>query len=312
MSMVAPIKKRETFNWNDLVFFIEVCRQKSLAGASRRLGVDHSTVGRRIRELEDALNNKLFDRSGNGYHLTESGMQLLDKVEKMEGIAQQIGALSSDEGQGAVSTVRIASMEAIGSLYLAPRLARFSEENPDIQIELVTAASWISLPRREADILISFPPPNGRRLQIEKVGQFSVFLYATQEYLSKSGEPHSIDDLREHKIIDYVDDLVEIDAVRWLGEVLPSADGPFKSSSLVAQFFAGRSGAGICMLPSFVGHHAPELVPVLRDTAVVHRDIWLTAHEDHVHHVQIRKVLQFLRELIRDDQANLNKPSKSK
>ncbi|MCK0104588.1 LysR family transcriptional regulator [Pseudohalocynthiibacter sp. F2068] len=306
--MTSPIKKRVSFNWNDLVFFIEVCRQKSLAGASRRLGVDHSTVGRRIRELEDSLNTKLFDRSGTGYHLTESGLRLLDKVEKMEGVARQIGQSSDEGGHGLVGTVRIATMEAIGSLYLAPRLAQFALDNPDIHVELVTAASWISLSRREADILISFPPPKGRRLQIEKIGQFSLFLYASEQYLNRVGQPSSIKDLTDHNLIDYVDDLVQIDAVRWLGEVCRVPEGPFKSSSLIAQFTATQGGAGICMLPSFVAHHAPDLIPVLQDEAYVWRDIWLTAHEDHLHHARIRKVMQFLREMVGQDQDRLNQP----
>ncbi|MDV7200145.1 LysR family transcriptional regulator [Roseovarius sp. 10] len=306
--MTSPIKKRVSFNWNDLVFFIEVCRQKSLAGASRRLGVDHSTVGRRIRELEDSLDTKLFDRSGTGYHLTESGLRLLDKVEKMEGIAQQIGQGAEESGQGIVGTVRIATMEAIGSLYLAPRLAQFAQQNPDIRIELVTAASWISLSRREADILISFPPPKGRRLQIEKIGQFSLYLYSSEQYRENFGHPSSVKELTEHNLIDYVDDLVQIDAVRWLGEVCRVPEGPFKSSSLIAQLTATQAGVGICMLPSFVAHHAKDLIPVMRDEVQVTRDIWLTAHEDHLHNARIRRVMQFLRALISKDQDTLNLP----
>lgn len=306
--MTSPIKKRVSFNWNDLVFFIEVCRQKSLAGASRRLGVDHSTVGRRIRELENSLNCKLFDRSGTGYHLTESGLRLLEKVEKMEGVAQQIGQGPDEDGHGLIATVRIATMEGIGSFYLSPLLARFSLDNPDIRIELITAASWVSLSRREADILISFPPPKGRRLQIEKIGQFALFLYASEQYLKEFGCPSSIKELDRHNLIDYVDDLVQIDAVRWLGEVYQVPQGRFKSSSLVAQFTATKAGTGISMLPSFMAHHAHDLVPVLQSEAQVQRDIWLTAHEDHLHHAQIRKVMQFLREMIGQDHERLNQP----
>src|SRR3546814_7319434 len=93
-------------------------------------------------------------------------------------------------------------MEALGSLYLAPNLKTFKDQYPAITIELVTAAHWINLSKREADILISFPRPSGKRLSVNKVGEFQLRLYASRDYLDAYGEPQTVEDLLKHRSVD--------------------------------------------------------------------------------------------------------------
>lgn len=302
------MKKRHLFNWNDLVFFIEVSRQKSLAGAARRLSVDHSTVGRRIRELESALNVKLFDRTRGGFELTDQGLKLRLQVESMEGIAYKIGRNIGVGTETTSGVVRVASMEAIGSLYLAPRFQKFNETNPGITIELVTAPNWINLSKREADILISFPPPRGRKLNVEKIGEFSLWLYASDEYLSRYGAPSTVEELHDHRMIDYIDDLIEIDAVRWLSDAIGELPTAFRSTSLIAQFMATSAASGISMLPTFVAGRDPNLKALLTDQVQEMRDIWMTVHQDHMYVQRIKEVAQFLRTIIQEDSFALSSP----
>ncbi|WP_346907444.1 LysR family transcriptional regulator [uncultured Roseibium sp.] len=298
--------KSVLFNWNDLVYFLELARQRNLSGAARRLHVDHTTVSRRIRELENALNVKLFSRTRQGFNLTDAGVKLLDYAEAIESKTQSISTVIGHFDEEAKGIVRVATMEALGSLYLAPAITEFNRRNPYITIELVTAAHWINLSKREADILLSFPAPTGRRLNVTKIGEFRLWLYASPTYLKDHGEPQKVEDLKDHRFIDYIDDQVQIDAVRWLSDAVGEVTPSFRSSSLIAQFMSASSDGGIAMLPTFVATHDKNLSRVLPDKISVKRDIWLTVHEDLLHLARVNTVAAFFRDLIARDQPFLN------
>lgn len=297
----APLR----YDWHDLVYFLELVRHGQLVDAAKRLKVDHTTVGRRIRELESALNCKLFSRTRSGFVLTEAGLKILEHAEAMEFRANSIAREVGYEGTEAGGPVRIATMEGIGSFYLAPRFKRFYDRHPSILVELVTASRWISLSRREADIFISFPKPEGRRLAARKIGEFRVSLFAASAYLEKRGVPQTKADLDEHDFVDYIDDLIEIPAVRWLADILVPRQVVFRSSSLIAQYTSACMGLGIAMLPSFVAAHNPDLAPVLPQLATT-RDIWLSVHQDLEHVSRVNAVTRFLADQLARDRAFLS------
>ncbi|MDD9978621.1 MAG: LysR family transcriptional regulator, partial [Boseongicola sp.] len=251
------------FDWDDLALFLMLVRHKSLSETARVLSITHSTVGRRIKNLEVALGTKLFERTASGFLLTDSGEVLLREAEGVEAHVAEITAAFSGEAAEVGGTIRVATMEALGSLYLAPRFARLYEQHSSVRVELVTASDWINLSKREADVLISFPRPRGHRIASEKIGEFALFLYASPEYLAAHGKPRSISDLKQHQYVDYIDELVVISAVRWLSDVLRDQETVFRSTSLVAQYHAAVAGMGIVMLPTFVAAADPRLVPVL-------------------------------------------------
>lgn len=126
------------FNWNDLVFFLELARQTRLAPAARRLKVDHTTVSRRIAELEKDLSIKLFDRKPDGFVLTEQGHRLFAIAERIEVEANGIPPAFGAEQAAATGRVRVATMEGIAAFYLGERFAELAEREPGIMVELVT------------------------------------------------------------------------------------------------------------------------------------------------------------------------------
>ncbi|UOM35730.1 LysR family transcriptional regulator [Acuticoccus sp. I52.16.1] len=295
------------FNWNDLVYFLELARHRQLNAASKHLRTDATTVGRRVRELEAQLGAKLFTRTRTGFALTDAGHRLLVHAEAMETNARELSQSFGADGDKRLSgTVRVGTMEALGSLYLAQRLAAFHGRQPGITIELVTASNWINLSKREADILISFPRPQGQRLNCNKIGEFQLRLYASHEYIAHRGMPARLADLETHDFIDYIGDLIQISAVRWLSDIMRRPNIVFRSSSLVAQYHAALSGVGIVMLPSFVAARDERLVPVLPKSATAKRDFWLSMHQDLAHTARIIEVEKYVTELIESDQPFLN------
>ena len=276
--------------------------------AARRLKVDHTTVSRRIAELEKDLAIRLFERKPDGFVLTNDGHRLFEIAEKMEVLSLSVAEAVSSAPTQLEGRVRLATMEGIAAFYLAEKLVEFNTLHPNIVVELVTERHLINLTKREADISISFVPPIGSRLVLKKVGTFRLGLFASAAYLERSGQPRTRQDLSSHDFVDYVVDLVSIQKVHWLLDVIEPEHVVFRSTSMAAQQFAIAAGRGIGLLPLFSAKREPRLVPVLRDSVWVERDLHVTVHEDIQFMGRVRALTRFLTELFQRDAAFLNEP----
>ena len=294
------------FNWNDLVFFLELARQSRLMPAARRLRVDHTTVSRRIAELEKDLSIKLFDRRPDGFVLTEQGHRLFAIAERIEQEATNVPQALGSEQTAATGRVRVATMEGIGAWFIAERLVELAEREPGVLVELVTERHLINLTKREADVFISFVQPAGQRLIVRKLGAFRLALYASPEYVGRHGLPRTRAELVNHTFVDYVEDLVAIQPVRWLLDVLDPLTVSFRSSSMLAQQNAIAKGAGIGLLPLFSAKTNPKLLPVLADEVKVYRDVFLSVHEDIEFLARVRLVIRHLADVFERDNGFLN------
>ncbi len=302
--MPSGVTDHTSLNWDDLRIFLQVARHGGLSQAARRLNLDHSTVSRRIAHLELVIGAKLFDRTRSGLALHAAGRQLLEHAQFMESRAlAAVSVLSApNEPQG---TVRIATMEGIGSLYLASRLHALHASYPLIKPELVTSAHPFDLSRREADLFLSFFKPEGRGLSVKKLGEFELSLYASAAYLKLYGVPTTQDDLRNHLFVDYIDDLIAIDAVRWLSDMIDNPRVVFRSNSMIAQQYAAIGGLGLVLLPSFAGSGERRLRIVPIRQISVGRNLWLSVHRDLQDLPRVRVVAQFLSDLVVADQGFL-------
>jgi DNA-binding transcriptional LysR family regulator len=294
------------FNWNDLSFFLELARQGRLMPAARRLKVDHTTVSRRISELEKDLAIKIFDRKPDGFVLTEDGHKLLSAAEKIEALTASIAERFRSAPTEPTGRVRLATMEGIAAFFLAERFLEFNQRQPGIVVELVTERHLTNLTKREADVSVSFVPLVGPRLAVKKAGEFRLGLFASAKYLTGRKIPENPDDLRSHDFIDYVDDLVAIPPVQWLHDVLVPDSVVFRSTSMAAQQNAIAAGFGIGLLPFFSARKEPRLVPILPQQVSVVRSLYISVHEDLEYLGRIRSVIRFLTELFQSEQRYLN------
>ena len=293
------------FDWNDLRYFLELARQGRLAPAAKRLQVDHSTVGRRIAELEKTLNTQLFHRAPNGFVLTEAGHRLLAHAESIEVSAI---AIAENAGQSAAlsGTVRVATMEGLASFYVAPRLVEFYDGHPGITVELIISTQLLNLTKREADVSLSFVRPTGSRLIVLQVGRVDLRLYGAPSYLEQHGTPRSIEDLRNHRFVAYIDDLVQISEVLWLYDAIEDPNVVFRSTSMVSQHNAAAAGLGLVMSPSFIAAGDARLRPLRIEGLSVKRDLWLSTHEDFRYMARVKELMDFLKNRVERDQAFLD------
>ena len=142
-------------NWDDLRFFLEVARTQRASGAAKRLGVDYTTVARRIRVLEAAMGTLLFDKSrSGGFTLTAEGQRLVAYADAMETTVQSACDQVANTGEALSGHVRIGSTEGFGCFFLAPQLARFRVAHPHVTVDLLPVPHFVNLPKREADVVI--------------------------------------------------------------------------------------------------------------------------------------------------------------
>lgn len=304
--MTVKMHQIEDVDWDDLRVFLSVSRAGSLSQAAKLLKVDHSTISRRLARLELCLGGPLFERRKDGLRSTALAERILPQIETMDGgvVALREG-LNAGAGRHPSGLVRVAMMEGIGSMYVARKLVTLAELFPQLRVELVTSPQLVNVSRREADIFLSFFQPTGRGLDSEKIGSFALSLYGSQAYFDRYGEPRSVTDLAHHRFASYIDDLVQVEAVKWLDEVLASPSVSFASNSMLAQMAAAASGIGLVLLPRFSVIKEDELRPVLFREVVVYRDLWLSVHVDLRHSTRIKTVLVHLQKLISEDSAFL-------
>ena len=287
--------------WDDLKMFLEVARHGSVHAAAKRLRLDHSTVCRRIGRLESLLAVKLFDRSRKGIAVRSEAQGLLKHIEQMD---RHAGHLEDAFLRGKSTTtqvVRIATMEGIASGYLARRLPALAQFGPNVKIELVSIPQAVDLSRKEADVFLSFFNPDARGLKSTLFGTFSLFLYCSKDYLRRHGAPRTREDLDAHVFVGYIDDLLAINAVRWLDEVVTAPDVSFHSNSVFAQCNAAVSGLGIALLPTFVGEGVAGLQRILPENVLVQREVWVSVRTEQSHLSRIKAATQFLKHIFAHD-----------
>jgi len=291
------------FDWNHLRSFLTVARTGRLTISARKLGIDHTTLGRRIAGLEEALKVQLFERHPTGYRLTNAGERLLYSAEAMESIALNAQKQIGGEDLSVTGAVRIGAPEGFGTDFLASRIAALCRKHPQLEIQIVAMPRLFSLSKREADIAIGLSRPREGRLVTRKLIDYRLRLYASSNYLATVPPVHSVEDLRGCRFIGYIDDLIYSQQLDYLGEIANFLSPQLKSSNLIAQLNATIKGAGICVLPDFIALGREGLVPVLAGEISLIRSFWLITHADLRSLARIKTVSAFISSEVKAAQA---------
>ena len=280
-------------NWDDLKIFLDVARQPKLDKAALHLSIDATTISRRLRRLESDLGQTLFERTRRGHILTQAGEQLLRRVEEMESLSLDIASDGSSQ-KDAAGRIRLGATEGLGTTIIAPSLAEFKTLYPDIHVDLIALSGFVSVPKREADMSILLTRPAKGRLKIRKLADYTLKLYAADQYLAARGRISSTSDLSDETLIGYVDDLIYSSQLRYFDELMPGIVPQLCSPSILAQAEMIAAGAGIGFLPEFMALRLPNLSEVMPDQMRVKRSFWLSIHEDVAGLARNRVMIDFL------------------
>lgn len=295
----------QSFNWNDLQAFLAVARTGRLTEAARSMGIEHTTLSRRIARLEGMLATKLFDRRPTGYSLTADGMALMPRAEEMETNAVGILSNRSDPRIALSGTIRIGTPEAFGTYCLGERIGALSDAYPGLKIELVAMPRAFSLTKREADLAIGLSRPPSGRLHAQKLADYELGLYGSPGYLALRGAPQEKSDLVGHRFVAYIDDLVFAPELDYFAATVPGLDPSLRVSNVITQMSATVGGAGLCILPCFMADFEPRLVRVLPAAIRLVRSYWLIYHSDLHNSPRLKVVSKFIADTVRDKRALL-------
>jgi len=243
------------------------------------LRIDNGTVGRRINALEKSLGVRLFDRQATGTVLTAAGDRLYKTAEEVE--AQLLRA-QSDLSRSDVElsgTVRVAAPDGFTTLFLCSRLGSLKAKYPLLTVQLVPMSRTFSLSKREADLAITIERPDEGRLAVRKLVDYSLHFYAAKTYLAAHRPPQRLEDLQDHCLITYVQDLIFADQLNFMPELYAANYSRLECSTAVGQLEAVRGGAGIGILHDYAARRDERLQIVLPGT-LFKRSYWIVTHLD--------------------------------
>ncbi len=269
------------FDWSDLRHLIAVSRHGSTLAAARALGVNQSTVHRRLAELERAVGLPLVRRHPSGYRLGELGEALIDRVLAVEGaveaLERQIRVLKDD----LVGVVRLTCPEPTVPRLVATGLVdRFRERYPGLGIEFVTSDRYLDIARGEADVAFRSGEPTDESLVGRKVCDSVWAVYASRSYVQRNGRPGNVADLVHHDLIGFDGIMENHRAARWLREAVPAARIVSRSDSMLGTLSAVRAGVGVAPLPTTLGDAEETLVQVLPPVPELTRSWYVLTHPD--------------------------------
>lgn len=273
--------------WSDLRVFLAIAREGTLGAAARKLGQTQPTMGRRLRALEAAVGHILFQRTGEGFVLTDEGASVLGHAERIE---EEVLAfqrqLAGNEAE-LEGPLRLSSSDWFGTFMLAPVLAEFSRRHPRVCMELLTDARLYSLPRREADLVFRIRPFDEPEVISRRLMHIPYALYAPAESTMAS----HLGDGAGLRVITMDTAFAGMPDAVWLKRVLPNATVTCRSNNREVQAQLCAGGAGLAVLPRPLGDATPGIVALMLDDPPPGRDTFVGYHRDLRRLTRMRELL---------------------
>ena len=268
--------KINRMDWNDLRYFLEVARKGRLLSAAKRLGVNHTTVARRISALEMALEVKLFEQDETGFHLTDVGEMLLPLAQQVEDATDLAKDRVQLSGQSFSRNLRVGAPDGFGNAFLAGRITTFLHDNPELTVELVPVPLSLNLLKREVDMAISLEPTDRKNIYCRKITDYKLLLYTSKAFLENNDvDVTNIDAVTQCPFADYIADILYTEQLNFNKYIKNNLESRFQSSTALAQYQFVANGGGFGVLPYFMAYDDPRLVPVFTDEYIFLRSYWL-------------------------------------
>jgi DNA-binding transcriptional LysR family regulator len=266
-------KSPERLDWDGLRYFRAVATSGTLSGAARALGVEHTTVARRLDALESELGARLFLRNARGYGLTRVGQALLESVAAMQREVAAIARLADGQDVEMTGAVRIATADALAKHLLLPALAPLVAEHPGLCLEIVSDTRQHDLARREADLALRIGASLDTRLVGRRLAGLGFGLYGARPRPARLA-------LARAEFVTFDEVVGKLPHEAWLAEHAPQARVVLRSNRQETLTEAVRLGLGLGLLPCLVAAPGTGLERWLGPDEVFTRELWLLVHPD--------------------------------
>ncbi|MFC4527197.1 LysR family transcriptional regulator [Dyella halodurans] len=277
--------------WDDLRVFLAVAREGTLGAAARKLGQTQPTMGRRLRALEEAVGQKLFQRTNDGFVMTDEGAAVLAHAERMEEEALAFQRQLAGQEQLLDGLLRITSSDWFGAYVLTPVLAEFSRAHPRVTIELLTDARFLDLSRREADLAFRIKPFEEPDIVSRKLLSMPYGLY------TRAGSAHpEAGNGADVALVTMDTAFGSMPDVAWLQRLLPRAHVAVRSNARLIQAQMCAQGVGVAVLPRPLGDGFAGLERIELGEDPPSRDTWVGYHHDLRRLARLRALLDIVLE----------------
>jgi DNA-binding transcriptional LysR family regulator len=283
------------FDWNDLKAFLAVARGGSTLAASKALGVNQTTVARRIESLENDLGFKLFERGQTGSRVTEAGQSLIAEAENVERAAIRFANHAASQMRGVSGALRLTTNELVANTMVIPALGAFRQIHPDVQVDLVITDRSLDLASGEADLAIRTSQSLATSdLVARKICDHDMALYCSRDYAGRRGVPASTSELVNHDLIDVSVEMGEVAAATWMmrhsGGKLPIT----RCNSMGSMVHAVKAGLGIGALPCTIGDLDHDLLRCSETIEEARATSWIVTRRELKDTPRVRAFIDFM------------------
>ncbi|BCW04192.1 LysR family transcriptional regulator [Arthrobacter sp. NtRootA1] len=282
-------------NPDDLLILLAVSRSGKFTTAAQALGLNHTTVSRRIAALEKVLGGRVLARAAGGWEVTELGAEAVLVAERIE---TAVGALGPSDGapDPITGVVRMTATDGFSAYIAAPAVARLRRDHPGLSVEIVTVTRRALQQRSGLDIEVVVGTPQVHRAEAIRLGEYRLGMYASRAYLADNGTPGSIEELTQHQLVYFVDSMLQVDDLDAPRRLVPSMRDGLSSTNVFVHVEATRAGAGVGFLPCFMADRHADLVRLLPSDFAELLPYWMVLRPDSMRRPAVAAVVQALRE----------------
>ena len=287
--------------WDDLRYVLAVARTGSALRAARSLGVDQTTVLRKLDLLETTLGTSLFERRKSGQTPTPAGKLVAETAERMEKEARSLENALATRRRIVGGAVRLTTSDGLAARFVTPCMRAFQALYPGVSVELIATDERLDIAAGEADVALrGSSHPEGAGIVAQRMPDILWTIYCGPAYAAERGIPDSREALRGHEIVGFEGRLTRLPGWRWLAEAVPDAIVRFRSSSFVSMASNLKAGLGVGPLPTIIGDAESNLVRCFPPPPELRDELWLIVREELKNEPHVRAFADFLASYVRD------------
>ena len=263
---------------DSLLVLLAVGRSGRFVTAADELGINHTTISRRIAALEQSIGGRLLARAAGGWELTDLGREALSAAEAVE---SAVGSLTTPGNSRALEgVVRMSATDGFSAYIAAPAAAKVQRRHPKVAVEIVAATRRASQQRSGLDIEVVVGQPQVHRAEAIRLGDYRLGLYGSRDYLAEHGTPSGRSDLAAHPLVYFIDSMLQVDDLDLARSFAPAMRESITSTNVFVHVEATRAAAGLGLLPCFMADRHGDLVRVLTGEVAVALTYWLVARTE--------------------------------
>lgn len=289
---------------DDLLVLLAVARSGRYVIAADELGINHTTISRRIAALEQTLGGRLLVRVAGGWELTDLGRNALSAAEAVDDAVRGLSAGPAGT-RTLTGVVRMSATDGFSAYVAAPAAADVQRRHPGVAVELVATTRRATQQRSGLDVEVVVGEPQVHRAQAIRLGDYRLGLYGSRDYLDRHGAPASRADLSGHPLVYFIDSMLQVDDLDLARAVAPGMRESVTSTNVFVHVEATRAAAGLGLLPCFMADRHDDLVRVLPGVIALQLTYWLVTRAETLRRPEVAAVVDAIEHRMREMRAVL-------